>query len=159
LLVLLAPLVAALPSCAPPRAEGDGSGSGPAVSFRPPADRVEVYDFAEVTAQVRQPGEGNPFTQVSVRGRFHPDAHEPATVGGFCHAAEGTLFRVRYLAARPGRYQYSVTYERPGQRETHEGSFEAVGGKRRGVLRVDRDHPWHFVWEGTGELFFFNGTT
>jgi Protein of unknown function (DUF4038)/Domain of unknown function (DUF5060)/Putative collagen-binding domain of a collagenase len=159
LLVLLAPLVAALPSCAPLRAEGDGAGPGPAVSFRPPADRVEVYDFAEVTAQVRQPGEGNPFTQVSVRGRFQREGDEPVTVDGFCDADDGTLFRVRYMPARPGRYQYSVTYERAGQRETHEGSFEAVSGKRRGVLRVDRDHPWHFVWEGTGEHYFFNGTT
>src|SRR5262249_12822226 len=31
--------------------------------------------------------------------------------------------------------------------------------RRRGVLRVDKEHPWHFVWEGTAEHFFFNGTT
>jgi hypothetical protein len=24
---------------------------------------------------------------------------------------------------------------------------------------VDKSYPWHFVWEGTGEHYFFNGTT
>src|SRR5262249_48088043 len=91
LLVLLAPLIVALSSCAPPRAEGDASGSGPAVSFRPPAEQVEVYDFAEVTAQVTQPGDGNPFTQVTLRGRFQREGDEPVTVDGFCDADDGTL--------------------------------------------------------------------
>src|SRR4029077_653627 len=26
-------------------------------------------------------------------------------------------------------------------------------------LRVDPQYPWHFVWEGTGEHYFFNGAT
>jgi hypothetical protein len=26
-------------------------------------------------------------------------------------------------------------------------------------VRIDAKHPWHFVWEGTGEHYFFNGTT
>src|SRR4029077_8856474 len=26
-------------------------------------------------------------------------------------------------------------------------------------LRVDPQYPWHFIWEGTGEHYFFNGTT
>jgi hypothetical protein len=26
-------------------------------------------------------------------------------------------------------------------------------------VRVDKDHPWHFVWEGSGEHYFFNGNT
>jgi hypothetical protein len=32
-------------------------------------------------------------------------------------------------------------------------------GSRRGPVRVDREFPWHFVWEGTGERYFWNGTT
>jgi hypothetical protein len=29
----------------------------------------------------------------------------------------------------------------------------------KGPIRVDAKYPWHFVWEGTGEHYFFNGTT
>jgi hypothetical protein len=36
---------------------------------------------------------------------------------------------------------------------------QAVDGQKRGLLRVDPKYPWHFIWEGTGEHFFFNGTT
>ena len=28
-----------------------------------------------------------------------------------------------------------------------------------GPIRVDPEYPWHFLWEGTGEHYFFNGTT
>ncbi len=30
---------------------------------------------------------------------------------------------------------------------------------RRGPIRVDSQNRWHFIWEGTGEHYFFNGTT
>ena len=39
------------------------------------------------------------------------------------------------------------------------GSFTATDGHRRGPIRVDPKYPWHFIWEGTGEHYFFNGTT
>jgi hypothetical protein len=26
-------------------------------------------------------------------------------------------------------------------------------------VRIDKAHPWHFIWEGTGEHYFWNGTT
>jgi len=35
----------------------------------------------------------------------------------------------------------------------------AVEGKYRGILRVDPGHPWHFIWERSGEHCFVNGTT
>jgi hypothetical protein len=120
---------------------------------------VEAYDFVEVPIRVQPPGKINPFTQAAVRGSFRREGGEPALVGGFCDAADGSLFKVRFLPTRPGRYRYTVTYEQPGLRRTHEGTFRATVGKRRGLLRVDKDHPWHFVWEGTGEHYFFNGTT
>jgi hypothetical protein len=129
------------------------------VSFRPAADEIEVYDFVDITAQVEKPGKINPFTQVTVRGRFQREGDEPITVDGFCDAADGTLFKVRYMPSRPGRYRYSIHYEQPGLDKTYDGSFQARSGKRRGILRIDKDHPWHFVWEGTGEHYFFNGTT
>ena len=44
-------------------------------------------------------------------------------------------------------------------REDLQGTFQATGGHRRGPIRVDPEYPWHFIWEGTGEHYFFNGTT
>src|SRR5262249_42725206 len=91
--------------------------------------------------------------------RFQREGDEPVNVDGFCDATDGTLFKVRYMPARPGRYRYSVTYRQAGAEQKHEGSFEVADGHRHGVLRVDRDHLWHFIWRGTGEASFFNGTT
>jgi hypothetical protein len=146
---LLLALACLLPSCAPP----------PDVSFHPSADEIDAYDFVEVAVRVPRPGKINPFTQASVQGRFQRDGAEPVTVDGFCDAADGSLFKVRFMPSRPGRYHYSVRYRQPGLERTHDGSFQARQGKRRGILRVDKDHPWHFVWEGTGEHCFVNGTT
>src|SRR5205809_585854 len=37
--------------------------------------------------------------------------------------------------------------------------FVEVAAHRKGPIRVDPKYPWHFIWEGTGEHYFFNGTT
>jgi Protein of unknown function (DUF4038)/Domain of unknown function (DUF5060)/Putative collagen-binding domain of a collagenase len=140
----------------PPAAAANGDQS---VSFHPSADRVEMYDFLEIAIQVPAPFRGNPFTQVAVRGRFERQGDKPVDVEGFCDSADGRLFKIRYLPARPGHYQYTITYRQPGLELKQEGSFEAAASKRRGIVRVDPDHPWHFLWEGTGEHYFFNGTT
>src|SRR5260370_34484028 len=31
--------------------------------------------------------------------------------------------------------------------------------QRKGPVRVDPKYPWHFIWQGTGGHYFFNGTT
>jgi hypothetical protein len=71
----------------------------------------------------------------------------------------GRTYRIRFMPSRPGNHTYKVTYRQGDAERTHRGTFAAVDGKRRGVLRVDRDHPWHFVREGTGEHYFWNGNT
>ena len=62
----------------------------------------------------------------------------------------------------PGDYTYSVVYRQGGFEKTWQGSFQAAaapGPAPRGPIRVDPQYPWHFIWEGTGEHYFFNGTT
>jgi hypothetical protein len=156
-LLLSAALLAS--SAPPPEGEAGRGEPMPAVSFRPAAAEVEAYEFVEIAVAVSQAGKINPFTQATARGSFRREGEEPVVVDGFCDAADGMLFKVRYLPSRPGRYQYTIDYHQPGLDRTYEGSFRARDGKRRGALRIDRDHPWHFVWEGTGEHYFFNGTT
>ncbi len=149
-------LIALLP--APAGAAADRKGKMH-VSFSQSATTVAAQDFVEVTLSVREPAAANPFTDVDVSGEFALEGAAPVRVAGFCDAQDGTLYRIRFLPARAGRYTYRVTLRHGEAAETHAGTFRARDERRRGVVRVDREHPWHFLWEGTGEHYFWNGTT
>jgi hypothetical protein len=129
------------------------------VTFTPSADKVESYDFLEVTLGVKKPTAKNPFTDVAVSGQCQREGDAASSVEGFCDSADGTTYRVRFMPSKPGKYTYSVSFRQGDITKTQNGKFEAADGKRRGVLRVDKDHPWHFIWEGTGEHYFWNGNT
>ena len=129
------------------------------VTFSQSRKSVAAYDFVEVTVRVAPPPPGNAFTDASLVGEFARGGGLPRPVDGFCDATDGSVHRIRFMPDRPGRYTYSVTYRSGGAEKAHRGAFEAVDRKRRGPVRVDREHPWHFVWEGTGEHYFWNGTT
>ncbi len=130
------------------------------VSFTQSAPRVEAYDFVEVTAAIAAPGAANPFTGATLSGWFaRRGAADRVNVEGFCDAADGSLFRIRFMPSSAGDYTYSVTYRQGGNEKRYEGAFQAAAGRRRGPIRVDPQYPWHFVWEGAGEHYFFNGAT
>jgi hypothetical protein len=135
------------------------AGDTPEVTFTPSSGKIEAYDFLEVTLGVRKPTAKNPFTDVSVAGQFRREGDPPVSVEGFCDSQDGTTYRIRFSPAKPGKYSYTVSFHQGDATRTHSGEFQATDGRRRGVLRVDKDHPWHFVWEGTGEHYFFNGNT
>jgi Protein of unknown function (DUF4038)/Domain of unknown function (DUF5060)/Putative collagen-binding domain of a collagenase len=134
-------------------------GDEPRIAFEQSTTRVAAYDFVEITIKVDGLAAKNPFTDVAVTGQFRSKEGEPIAVDGFCDSADGKLFRILFMPSRPGNYDYSVTFRRGDSAQSHSGSFEAIAGKRRGIVRVDKDYPWHFIWEGTGEHYFFNGTT
>ena len=96
---------------------------------------------------------------MAVTGRFQAENGPPLKVEGFCDSMDGSLYRIRFMPTKPGQYSYTVEYRQGDQRQTHSGKFTARDGKRRGLVRIDKEHPWHFVWEGTGEHYFWNGTT
>jgi hypothetical protein len=130
------------------------------VAFSQSAATVAAYDFVEVTLQVGAPPAGNPFTEASVTGSFGMEGSaERVKVDGFCDSADGTLFRIRFMPSKPGDYAYAVQYADKGIQKSYEGTFHATAGGRRGPIRVDPDHRWHFLWEGTREHYFFHGTT
>jgi hypothetical protein len=130
------------------------------VTFSQGAASVEAYDFVEVTLNVALPDATNPFTDVAVQAHFGKAGDsKQLSVDGFCDSADGTVFRVRFMPSAPGDYSYSITYRQGSFEKMHEGSFRATDGHRRGPIRVDPQYPWHFIWEGTGEHYFFNGTT
>jgi hypothetical protein len=130
------------------------------VSFSQQAESVEAFDFVEVTLDLEGLDAGNPFTDATLQGSFGKTSGTQRTsVNGFCDSADGSLFRIRFMPSSPGDYSYSLAYRQGGFETTHTGTFRATDGHRRGPIRVDPKYPWHFIWEGTGEHYFHNGTT
>jgi hypothetical protein len=129
-------------------------------TFSQSASAVEAYDFVEVTANVSLPHAPNPFTDASFKGWFeNADGSKRWPVEGFCDSENGSTFRIRFTPPAPGDYRYFVEYQQGGGSSSSTGTFHASDGRRRGPIRIDPQYPWHFVWEGTGEHYFFNGTT
>lgn len=133
--------------------------AAPQVSFQQSANEIDAYDFVEIALKVSGPAAKNPFQDVAVTGRFQGADGAPLEVEGFCDSLDGSLYRVRFMPAKPGKYSYRVECRQGDQRQSHSGTFTARNGKRQGLVRIDREHPWHFQWEGTGEHYFWNGTT
>jgi hypothetical protein len=130
------------------------------ISFSQSTNTVEAYDFVEVTANVSSHRARNPFTDATLQGWFEPvNGSKRWQVEGFCDAEEGSVFRIRFMPPMPGDYRYFVEYRQGEGSTTSVGTFHATDGYRRGPIRVDAQYPWHFLWEGTGEHYFFNGTT
>jgi hypothetical protein len=130
------------------------------VSFSQSTKDLNAYDFVEITAQVSAPRAPNPFTNAVIRGTFERVTDGKLwQVEGFCDAEDGSLYRIRFMPPAPGDYAYSVEYRQGWSSTTSTGTFHASDGRRRGPIRIDPKNRWHFVWEGTGEHYFFNGTT
>jgi hypothetical protein len=135
-------------------------GSPLKVTFTQAPKDIEAYDLLEVAANVDHPDAPNPFTDATLTGTFgRAGGTGRQEVEGFCDSADGSVFRIRFMPSSPGDYAYSLTYRQGGFEATQSGSFRASNGHRRGPIRVDPKYPWHFIWEGTGEHYFFNGTT
>ena len=134
----------------------------PNISFSQSSDSIEVYDFVEIAIIVEGPTAQNPFTDVFVSGIVSTRQIKEvssATVHGFCDSADGSVFRVHFMPMEAGEYTYSVTYWQDNLQQMHSGKFKAVDVKRRGPVLVDLAYPWHFMWKGTGEHYYLNGTT
>jgi hypothetical protein len=129
------------------------------VSFSQSAASISAYNFVEVTVHVTSPDARNPFIEASVTGQFAAAGQAPTQVNGFCDSSDGSVFRIRFMPNKPGEYTYTVTYQQGDFTKSHQGNFRATDGHLKGILRVDPKYPWHFVWEGTGQHYFWNGTT
>jgi hypothetical protein len=131
----------------------------PRVEFVAPDNSVKCYDFYEVTLKVAQPQAANPFTDVVVDGAFGPKGAKPLAVDGFCDSTDGSVFRIRFMPAKPGAYDYTIKYREGDLEKIHAGKFLAEDDRKKGILRIDPEFPSHFQWEGSKERFFWNGTT
>lgn len=129
------------------------------VAFEQSAETVDVYNFVEVALRVAKPGAANPFTDVNVTGQFAREGGAPIKVDGFCDAADGSVYRIRFMPSGAGRHTFTVWFRQGAFERSHSGAFAARDAGRRGPLRLDPERREHFVWEGTGEHYFWNGTT
>src|SRR5215469_11273745 len=130
------------------------------VEFSKPQSPVDAFDFAEITATVDQPDIANPFTDTYLSGTFKTsDGSRTWNIDGFCDSNDGTTFRIRFMPPEPGDYTYTVNYKQAQYQKSSTGEFRASDAHRRGPIAVDPKYPWHFIWTGTGEHYFFNGTT
>ncbi len=144
-------VVAVLGSCV--------SADGGLAEFSQSAREVDAYDFVEVAVRPPAPVAGNPFRDAVLTGQFQGEKDLPRKVEGFCDAADGSVYRIRFMPARPGRHKYTVEFRQGTKTHAHAGEFTARDSGSRGLVRVDRQRPWHFVWEGSGEHYFWNATT
>jgi len=149
------------------------------VAFSAERCTVQTYDYFEVEIWVDRPAFGNPFIDAEVFGQFGPDiepftfkhglpdgldgtatsSDHPVPVDGFCDSPDGSLFRIRFMPVKEGQYRYTVVLKHGNSIWSHEGTFQAERSTRKGLLKVDPVHPFHFIWEGTGEHFFYNSLT
>lgn len=134
--------------------------TAPKIVFSQSAPTLSAYRFIEIAAKVDPPAPGNPFTDASLTGTFSQSGSaKSANVEGFCDSADGSLFRIRFMPSAPGNYSYHLTLKLGSRAETYSGTFEATDAHLRGPIRVDPQYRWHFIWEGTGEHYYFYGDT
>lgn len=131
----------------------------PTVEFVAPPAEVACYDFAEITLNVSGAAVANPFTDASVTGSFGLPGQAPLAVDGFCDSEDGRVYRVRFMPAKPGTYEFAVTYRQGSFEKVSRGTFRSRDDKRKGLVRVDPEFPAHFQWEGSKERYFWNGAT
>jgi hypothetical protein len=135
-----------------------GPPAPPGVSFSPSAREVEVFDVFEIEVGIdRFPAALNPFVDAVLTGRFRREGEAPIAVDGFCDAADGSRFRLRFMPTRFGTHAYDVSLRIGGESHAYRGTFKAREGRRPGPVRVDKVYPRHFVREGTGEHWYWNG--
>lgn len=129
------------------------------ISFTQSVADLDTYGLIEITARVQTARASNPFTDSKIQATFETQGGKRWQVDGFCDSEDGSIFRVRFMPPVPGDYKYSVKYSQSWHGAAFTGSFHAKKGLRRGPIRVDPRNRWHFIWEGTGEHYYFNGTT
>ena len=63
------------------------------------------------------------------------------------------------MPSQAGEHSFTITFRQGNFCAKQSGRFLAQPSRRAGPVRVDREHPFHFVREGTGQHWFWNATT
>jgi hypothetical protein len=121
---------------------------------------VETYDYQEFNLSLsKKAADINPFVDIQLSGTFKSDKGQTINVSGFCDAQDGTTFKLRFMPTQAGKYSYTINLHSKGKTQSKSGSFMVSKSSRKGLLRIDSLHPWHFMYENTGQHYFWNSTT
>jgi hypothetical protein len=122
-------------------------------------NQIEVFDFQEITLNFKKPNSKlNPFKQAQLTATFTAENGDTKTVEGFCDSQDGSVYRLRFMPVKAGKYRFELNFTQNNKTQKANGTFEAVASKRKGVLRLDKANPEHFVFDN-GDRYFWNGTT
>jgi hypothetical protein len=114
--------------------------------------QVETWDTYEV--ELHGPSAGNPFTEVTLSGRFHLE-HRTVEVTGF-YDGDG-VYRIRFMPDAPGQWNWESASSHP-QLQGAKGSFLCVPASGTNHGPVGTAHQFHFQY-ADGTPFFPFGTT
>jgi hypothetical protein len=134
------------------------------VGFQPSSDRVVAYEPFEVVANIHGIGVANPFREIRLRGEFQKDGDRAIEVDGFCDSTDGSRMVIRYLPKAAGTYTYRIELTIGEESFDSQGSFTVVDPPADhpladGMVQVDPEHPFHFLWSASGEHYYWNGAT
>jgi hypothetical protein len=123
------------------------------------SNKIEVFDFQEITLNFKKPNAKlNPFKENQLRATFSSESGEVKTLDGFCDSQDGSIFKVRFMPTKVGKYTFEVSFTQSNKTHQAKGAFEAVASSRKGLLRIDKAHPEHFIFDN-GDRYFWNSTT
>jgi hypothetical protein len=121
--------------------------------------QVELYDFQEISISIKKPNlKINPFKATQVSASFTDEKGETKTVEGFCDSQDGSLYKVRFMATKVGKYTFELSFTQNNKTQKNSGTFEAITSNRKGTLQLDKENPWHFKFDN-GDHYFWNSTT
>ncbi len=120
---------------------------------------VSCFDPAELTVTVVSPAFKNPFTDAELKGVFSAEDGTRVFVPGFCDAADGSVFRLRFAPAKRGTWRYELKLEGGGMDSRFTGDLLVEPSDRPGPVIIDPEHPRHFVFAGSRKPFYHLGYT
>ncbi len=132
--------------------------AAPNLQFKPGARTVPRFETHEVVIESGTPTP-NPFRDTTLTADLTLPDGTRRTVEGFADSADGRVYRIRFMPVVKGRHSYTVHFIQGRTRKQFEGAFLAVDSKLPGIVEIDPQHPYHFQWSGSGEHYFYNGTT
>ena len=138
---------------------GAASADARTVTMQTHAASVARFDYLEVTLEVTDPVATNVFWDATVSATFNKVGEAAIALDGFCDAADGTVYRVRFCPREIGDYEFAIAFTDGAGTEDFGGTFACVAGTLPGFLRIDPAHPMHFIREGTGNHFYAIGNT
>lgn len=135
------------------------AGAAPKFVITSAPRQTEAYGMAEYALSVTNPPSSNPFKEARLKASFTKAGKAPVIIQGFCDETAGKVFKLRYMPSEPGNYVVELVLNWGKASYSFRTNLTVVASSAKGMLRVDSENPFHFTWSGTGEHYFWNGTT